>query len=58
MDITLMKDIKVMKPVKWFSLTTVAVLFNFRFMANTATDYLTTLRDEANIPWICLAAFF
>ena len=31
MDITLMKDIKVMKPVKWFSLTTVAVLFNFRF---------------------------
>lgn len=31
MDITLMKDIKVMKPVKWFSLTAVAVLFNFRF---------------------------
>ena len=27
-------------------------------MANTATDSLTTLRDEANIPWICLAAFF
>ena len=26
-------------------------------MANTATDSLTTLRDEANIPWICLAVF-
>ena len=27
-------------------------------MANTATDSLTTLCDEANIPWICLAVFF
>lgn len=26
-------------------------------MANTATDSLTTLCDEANIPWICLAVF-